>query len=210
MTDLRSASSYIPVQLVALLLLLLASCVSSQCREQTSAQACLQANQQATTTTFCVWEYARSTCIQDPCTAFSRNASACRTSTSGCVLQPLSRSQILCYSAQLSCSMLTQGQCAAMPMCQTIGTACAFPRSFNGSDVSLDQKCASFPMWSIALLIVWLVIMVIIGVIVMLIFKQKRDDAIMVEQSETHIDSVQVNRTDNFRPARNELERPLM
>lgn len=64
-------------------------------------------------------------------------------------------------------------------------------------------------MWSIALLIVWLVIMVIIGVIVMLIFKQKREDSIVVEQSETHIDSVHVNR-DNFRPSRNELERPLM
>jgi hypothetical protein len=62
-------------------------------------------------------------------------------------------------------------------------------------------------MWSIALLIVWLVIMVIIGVIVMLIFKQKRDDAINVEQSETNVDSVAIN-SENFSPRR-ELARPL-
>lgn len=176
------------------------------CTEFTSVTNCLQPNQNPAAAILCFWDYATSKCVQDPCTSLSRNATACR-STPDCILQPLSRNQYLCYSAQLSCSMLNQGQCASTPLCQTAGTACTFPLSFEASDVSLDQKCASFPMWSIALLIVWLVIMVIIGAIILLIFKQKRQDAINVEQSETNVDSVQINE-DNFTPRR-ELARPL-
>jgi hypothetical protein len=183
------------------------------CSDQTSAETCLSSNQQrAISATFCVWDYTSGRCSDDSCLRLSANATGCKAQT-GCVLQPLAvsssaSSQYLCYNAQISCSMLTSGQCSRVSLCQTIGSACAFPLSFGASNITLEQQCAAFPMWSIALLIVWLVIMVIIGFIIMLIFKQRRDDAITeVEQSDVRIDSVQINR-DNFSP-RNDLERPL-
>ena len=184
------------------------------CNQQTDSQACLSQNSNAVTTTYCVWDYTTTTCSDDACVQYSTNATRCKLAKS-CVLQPMSRStgtapitQYICYNAQISCSILTSGQCSSVTLCQTVGQSCSLPRSFNGSDIKIEQQCASFPMWSIALLVVWLVIMVIIGLIVMLIRKQKREDAIQVqEDGEVRIDSVQIK--DNFRP-KGELDRPLL
>ena len=179
------------------------------CSDQTSAELCLVQNQNNVGTPYCVWDYSSARCSDDTCITYSNRPANC-IAQSGCVMQPLSKTSQLCYSAQVSCSMLSTGLCGNQVLCQTVGSSCAFPLSFGASNVTLDQQCASFPMWSIALLIVWLVIMIIIGFIILLIFKQKRDDAITeVEQSEVRIDSVQINR-DNFSPKNgNGLDRPL-
>ena len=62
-----------------------------------------------------------------------------------------------------------------------------------------SSECTAFPVWSIALLVLWIFIMLILIAIIVLAMKRKSSSIAGVETSTVDVDNVAV-RDDNFMP----------
>ncbi|CUE66470.1 transmembrane protein, putative [Bodo saltans] len=179
----------------------------TDCTGFTSSSTCMGSNIDKTSAS-CVWQ--TSTCIVDPCVAKSGNWNACA-SDSTCVGILGSNSNIQCFAIQRVCSYLTSDSCQTYPWClkSATGDSCMYYVPGQGVDGNTSQDCLSFPLWSIALIVLWVLVMIILGGVVVLAIRQRRLDMITeVEESEVHVDNVAVSHRDNFAP-RDDLERRL-
>jgi hypothetical protein len=180
----------------------------ADCTGFSSASTCMGSNVDKPTPG-CVWQ--SSSCLVDPCTPKFSDWDSC-VADSACVgirLQGSNNNQ--CLSIQRVCSYLNSDACQTYPWClkSATGDSCMYYVPGQGVDGSTSESCLSFPLWSIALIVLWILVMVILGGVVVLAIRQRRLDLITeVEESEVHVDNVAVSHQDNFAP-RNDLERRL-
>lgn len=175
----------------------------------TKMSYCLAANMKAPTSP-CVW--ANSTCQVDPCYTISDEA-AC-VANSMCFMVKYATS-ITCMASQRMCSSVTLDVCTTFPWClkTSDGLGCLYyePAAIIEAAGTSSSSCLQFPMWCIALIVLWILVMIVLGGIIALAIRQRRLDAITeVEESEVNVDSVHINK-DNFSPHddRENLGRPL-
>lgn len=151
-------------------------------------------------------------CITDPCRNIN-DGPTCR-STLGCLSATwaanVSSTIFPCFSYRLICTQLTIDVCTKMSMCAIRSNAYCMYAVPEGDGVTgqSTSQCAPFPVWSIALIVVWVLIMIILIFIIVLILKKRNHVIKGIEREEIVIESVAIR--DTFNPAAASLHQPLV
>jgi hypothetical protein len=177
------------------------SAQTSPCEQFQSAETCYSYTASGTAPTACVWQVgATGLCTPDPCKALNTEADCLN--SPNCL--PTNWTGLIgCVTASLICDRLSVRDCTKFPQCAVRANSyCAMvPPPSPGTNSVLCE--ITFPVWSLALLFIWVCIMFILGFIVFLVVKKSRQAAIKgVERQEVVVDSVQIR--DNF-----SLQQPL-
>ena len=192
--------------LVALLALLAVSQVANgadtindHCMKATGAAQCAQ---KAVTSFNCAFYQGK--CVWDPCNSADTNSSQCLdwASTSRRCLWLPAAAEYKCVSYHFLCNRIQIKNCLTAGFCAVKSDSyCgyAIPEGV-GSTGDSTAECTAFPLWSIALLVLWLFIMLILIAIIVLAMKRKSSSIDGVETSTVDVDNVAV-RDDHFMPS---------
>lgn len=174
--------------------------VSAICSGQSSADRCARIAR--TRSNNCVW--LNGACVQDPC-YFYTNETICKQNErdQNCLVSPWMSADGTgsCISYDLICNRIDLTNCLKNSMCAIKSDAyCAYgiPKG-NGQTGEATAECTQFPLWSVALIVLWLFIMLILGAIIVLAMKRKQQAITSVEQGKAEVDQVAI-REDNFQP----------
>jgi hypothetical protein len=154
----------------------------------------------------CVWLNGQ--CTFDPC-ALITNMTQCvqQAGPQNCLPGPWMSAQSVqsCISYEFLCNRISLEVCTTVSMCSIKSASyCgyAIPKGTGSAGQSIAE-CSTFPLWSIALLVLWLFIMMILIAIIVLALKRRNQSITGVESGKVDIDNVAI-RDDNFAPlARN-------
>lgn len=183
-----------------------ASDIDTQCRKALTPSDCARKAQNSFN---CA--YYQGQCVWDPCNA-AANASQCLSwaeTDKKCLSLPYATWQ--CVSYHFLCNRVAPAECLNTGFCvrKGGGSYCgyAIPDAPPGASGVATSECTAFPMWSIALAVLWVFIMLILIGIIALAMKKKQSAITGVEGSNVDIAGVTVN-GDNFMPAPG-LQEPL-
>lgn len=167
---------------IALAVALLAGTVAANCGEAPNIDECYKLIRAQN---MCVFD--KGQCIDDPC-KLAMSADDCSATDPKCIYTPWLPAA--CNHRYFMCASIVGTEaCNLNPLCAMEGSNCLYsvPTSYNTA-APKESECPGFPVWSIALLVVWILMLVIFVVIILIVRKKPLTRSI--EESAISIEGV--------------------